>query len=94
MQEQLKMDKLAIDHMFLIAKDEDYIVIDFSNKSISNQKRVLVYSYIGNNLRLMDKGKKRDYMLNIEYIQAITIQHRLFKGMSWSDGKDKVKAGA
>ena len=79
--------------MFLIASDEDYIVIDFSNKSISNKKRMLVYYYMGNNLRLSDKGKKRDYMIDIEHIQAVTIQKPLFNPRPVSND-NKAKAGA
>ena len=87
------MDKLAVKHMLIIANDEDYIVIDFTNKqSISAKKKAIYYHFFGNYLRLSDKNKKREYMLDIDYIQGITIQHPRFKGMTWyNQGENKTK---
>ena len=85
----------AIDHMIAIANDDDYLeIITSICKPIVIKKRDFVYSFMNYCIRFNDYAKKEKYMIQLESIEAIKVIKPKFKGMSWSDGKTQVKAGA
>ena len=89
------MRKSAIDHMVTIANDDDFIeVITPICKPIVIKKKNLAYTFMDYCIRINDNAKKEYYMIQLETVEAIKIVKPKFKGISWYDGKTKVKADA
>ena len=90
------MRKSAIDHMVIIADDEDYLeFITAIYEPIVIKKRNLGYSFMDYCIRFNDNAKKEKYMIQLETVEAIKVIKPKFKGMTWyNQGTNKAKEGA
>lgn len=89
------MRKTAIDHIFDMAKKDDYLeIITSMYKPFTLKKNSLSYDYIENCIRITDHSRKEHYIIQLECINAIKLIKPKFKGLTWYDGMKKRKVGA
>ena len=69
------MHKQVIRHIFGMAKDEDYLKIDYGTKSMTIPNRVFDYKILFKRyyLEIANKSKKETYLIKTDSIDLITI---------------------
>ena len=84
----------AVDHMIFMADEDDTIeFITTMYPPIRIQHKFLAYAFIDYCIRINDNGKKEQYMIQLESLEAIKVIKPKFKGKTWWEDS-KVKVGA